>query len=815
METVRQDIRYALRSLVKSPGFTIVAVLCLALGIGANSTMFSVIDALFLRPPAVVQDPGSIVRLFITRRTGTIQGIEEDEFSYPDYVALRNGSHAFAGLATTQMVHVSFGRGMDAQQLDGMLASAGYFAVLGVRPAFGRFFVSDEERTPGAHPVAVLSYSFWQRQFAGDSTIIGRVITLNRHPFTVVGVAPRHFNGIDLQSVDIWAPMMMQEQLGGFGSLNNPYCACYPIFARLRRGVTRAQAAVEASTALRHADESIKNLDPNPLVTLGPVNADMGPGRSRPATMALWLSIVTGVVLLIACANVANLLLARAARRRREIAVRLSLGVGRARLVRQLLTESVLLSVVGGAAGLLLALWSVELVRLFPLPPIEHLIDVRVLAFTVALSLVTGVVFGLVPAWQASRVELVTSLKDGAAGEGRARARSRDILLATQVALSFVLLVGAGLLVRSLRNVQAIDTGMDIDHTLLAAVDLDAAGYSGAARQALYVRALERLRALPGVQGASSAEVVPLNGVMGVRFTVPGRDSLFHGEEGPHVNYVGPEFFATLGIPLRLGRSFAQHDRVGAPPVVIVNEAMARTYWPGQSPLGECMQIRGWMVDSIMPPCTRVVGVVADTRSHLLGNGGILGFYLPILQQQNVPLRTLFIHTAGDPVATITSVRRAMQALSPDLPYVSVTPMTDLLVSRLLPFRLGALLFTLFGGVALLLAAIGLYGVISYGVTQRTREIGVRMALGAQQTHVLRLVVRQGLGLTVVGIIAGIAIAIGGTRLMHTLLYGVSATDPMTFGGITVVLVIVALVATWLPARRATRVDPLVALRTE
>jgi predicted permease len=475
----------------------------------------------------------------------------------------------------------------------------------------------------------------------------------------------------------------------------------------------------------------------------------------------------------------------------------------------------VCLALVGGAAGLLLALWGADLVRLFPLPPIEHLIDLRVLAFTAALSVVTGIVFGLVPAWHASRVDVVTSLKDGASSDGAARSRLRGGLLVTQVALSFSLLIGAGLLVRSLRNVRTSDTGMDIDHTLLVSVDLDKAGYSSAAQSALYATALERLRALPGVRHASAAEVVPLNGVLGIRFTIPGRDSLYHGNEGPDANFVGPDFFATLGIPLRLGRTFTAGDRVGTSPVVVVNETMARTYWPGQSPIGQCMRLRAWGADTTTPTCTHVVGVVADTKSHLLSETRLPGFYLPILQQKTAAARTLFVQTSAEPATMITPVRRAMQTLSADLPFVSVTPMSELLEPRLLPFRLGALLFTLFGGIALLLAAIGLYGVLAYGVAQRTREIGVRMALGARHVQVVRLVVRQGLGLTLVGIVAGVGIAAAGTRFMHSLLYGVSATDPVTFVGIAIVLVVVALVATWLPARRAARVDPMVALRSE
>ncbi|HEX5437809.1 MAG TPA: ABC transporter permease [Gemmatimonadaceae bacterium] len=814
MDSLIHDLRYAVRSLTRTPAFTCIAVVCLALGIGANSTMFSVIDALFLKPPAVVQDPGSIVRLYVTRRSGYIQTVEGDGFAYPDYTDLRDNAHAFAGLATTHEARVSFGRGVGARQLDAMLTSAGYFSTLGVHPVLGRFFVSDEEHTPGAHPVAVLAYRFWQRQFAGDRGVIGRAIILNGHPFTVVGVAPEHFNGIDLQSIDLWAPMMQQE-LGALTALTNHFCACYSIFGRLATGMTQTRAAAEASTILRHADESIEHLDHDPIVTLGPVNAAMGPGRSQPATVALWLSIVTGVVLLIACANVANLLLVRAARRRREIALRLSLGVGRGRLVRQLLTESILLALLGGVCGLLLASWGTDLVQLFPLPPIEHLIDVRVLTFTALLSTTTGIVFGLVPAWQASRLELVGSLKDGAGGQGHGRSRLRGGLLATQVALSVVLLIGAGLLVRSLRNVQAIDTGMELDHTLLVSVDLGKAGYAAPAQRAFYSQALGRLRALRGVQQVSSAEMVPLYGVLGSRFTIPGRDSLPYSTEGPYINGVGSDFFATMGIPLRLGRAFTDGDRAGTPLVVIVNEAMARLYWPGRNPIGQCIQIRTGGADSTTPPCSQVVGVVANTRYQLLGDPSTPGFYVPILQRAMVPFRTLFVRTASSPAAMITLVRRAMQTLAPDLPFVNVTPMSDVLGPQLLPFRLGALLFTIFGGVALLLAVIGLYGVIAYSVAQRTREIGVRMALGAQRTHVLRLVVRQGVMLTLIGIGGGAGIAMAGTRLMRSMLYGVSATDPLTFAGIALMLVVVAVVACWIPARRAASIDPVESLRAE
>lgn len=817
MEGVWQDLRYAARTLLRAPGFTAVAVLTLALGIGANATMFGVLDALFLSPPPGVHEPDRVQRIYIVRDEGTMSTPEGGAGSYPDYRDLRAGTRAFTGIAgQLPSGAMSLGRGEAAREVTGMRVTGGYFPTLAVRPTLGRFFGPAEDSVPGASPVAVISHAFWQSSFGGDADVIGREVFLEGDVYTIIGVAPENFHGIDNEPVDVWVPTAMdswEEFLSsrGFSGLE--------LFGRLAPGVPPERAASEAAAALRHASETAAlpewlQPDPTPGVFLGPTNEALGPKRAEPATVALWLALVTGIVLLIACANVANLLLARATGRRREIAVRTAIGAGRTRLLRQLFTESLLLALLGGIAGLLLTLWSTGLIRLFPLPPLASVINGRMLLFVLGATVLTGVLFGLIPALHSSKTNLAGALRDGTAGAGRARSRTRTALLVAQVALSFILLIGAGLLVRSLAKAQSVELGIDADHLLYVSVDLGDVGYSDAAQDAFRERAVERLRTLPGVAGVSTAYFPPLSGSgMSIgEISMPGRESLPKAQEGPYTVPVGPDYFQTTGTPLLRGRAFTKADREGSPPVMLVNETMAALYWPDGSAVGACLTI-GDGDETGPPPCTEVVGVTQDIRHRPLELAPPK-YYVPLAQTKSSG-RVIILRTRGEPQAMVEQVRSVVQNLAPGLPFVSVTPATEKVAPALRPFRLGAMLFSLFGVLALLLAAIGLYGVVAFTVAQQTREIGVRIALGAATGDVLRLVIVRTMVFVLLGVAIGMAGALGVTRFMEGLLYGVETLDAPTFVAVPLLLLAVALLAAYLPARRATRVDPMVALRAE
>lgn len=814
VEDLWRDIHYALRQMVRNPAFTAVVVITLALGIGANTLMFGALDALFLRPPPEVHEPEQIERIYIVRDEGTMSTPEGGGGSYPDYRDLRAGTRTFRGVAGQfSPTDMDLGLGVRAQQVTGQRVTGGYFPTLSTRPVLGRFFGPAEDTIPASY-VTVISHGFWQRQFGGDPAAVGREIRLQGEIYTVIGIAPEHFHGIDPERVDVWVPTATDPWSDLMSSRGN---TGLELFGRLAPGVTPEQAAADASAVLRHAAETAVTpewltLDPTPTAFLGPLNEQLGHKRSEAASVALWLAIITGMVLLIACANVANLLLARATRRRREISVRISLGAGRGRLVRQMLTESMLLAVLGGAAGLLLAFLGTDLIRLFPLPPIPSLIDARVLGFAFGVSLLTGVVFGLVPALQASGSGLITGLRDGASVASPSRSRTRTVLLVTQVALSLVLLIGAGLLVRSLAESRSVDMGLDLERLLYVSVNLGGAGYDDPAQNAFYTRAVERLGALPGVERVGLSLLAPLSGSgLGFGFEVDGVTDRPEAPEGPYVNFISPGFFQTTGTPLLRGRAFTAADREGSPSVAVVNETMADLYWPDGSAVGGCIRIG--TSDEGPVACTEVIGVVEGIRHRPLEEA-FPKFYLPLSQRDSEP-ETIIVRTSGDPEATIADVRSAIQGLAPDLPFVNVIPATQEIAPELRPFRLGAILSSLFGVLALVLASVGLYGVVAFTVAQQTREIGVRIALGAGRSDVLRLVVLRAMLLTLVGVAVGLAGAFAATRFMEGLLYGVGALDPATFVTVPLLLLTVALLASYIPARRATRVDPMVALRAD
>jgi predicted permease len=808
LDSWAQDVRCTVRQLRKAPGFTAAVVLTLALGIGANTTMFGIVDALLLRPPSGVRDPGSLVWIGAERTYPGIGQTDIEGVSYPDYVDFSR-SPTLEGAAGYARGPESLGRGTAVQKVNTLVVTHTFMPLLGARPALGQFFGADEDR-PGAAAVAVLGYGLWQRQFGGATDVLGKSVRLGTDPYEVVGVAPRDFNGVEREPVDLYVPVAAS---GRNTSLT--------VLGRLRRGFRMGRLAEELNVTYHNAsgDPDAKNTTirvASPMATA----AMPDPVQVQNVNVSLWLAGVAGVVLLVACANVASLLLTRALRRRREIAVRLALGVGRWRLVRQLLTESVMLAGAGGIAALFVSRWGGAILRATLLPDAAAgatLLDLRVLVVTILATVVTGVACGLAPALQATHPNVTTALKasarEGAAGGGGIR----SALLVGQVALTLVLLVGAGLFVRSLQNVRAVDFGFETDHVLLVSIDPSILGYTPQQVPQFYQRLLERVRALPGIQQAALTTGGPFTGMFSRPLSVPGHDQ----EPGLHplLNSITPDFFATLGIPLRQGRLLADADRAGAERVAVVNEEMARHYWPAGDALGRCIKIGG---DTM--PCTTVVGVVPtirlgyDPEKSIVSERPAKAYYVPLGQTSDGPPKltlTLYARTTSAAVASVPSVRRAIQEMAPDLPFPHVTALAEELAPQIRPWRMGAGMFGVFAGVALVLAIVGLYGVLAYTVSQRTHEIGVRIALGAQSGNVVRLVVGQGLRLTMLGVGIGVVAALAGGRALAALLFGVSASDPSVFTATAVTLISVAVLASYFPARRAIRIDPTEALRAE
>lgn len=840
MTTLWQDLRYAARTLWKTPGFTAVAVLSLALGIGANTAIFSFVNAVLLRALPVAE-PERLVFVF--------NGTRAEPYNvapYPDYVDYRDRNSVFSDLAAYSGITVSLNHNEGAEQISGLIVSGNYFDVLGVGARAGRTFLPEEDQTPGAQPVVVIGHGLWQRLFGGDSNAVGKQMLLNGQPFTVVGVAPAGFDGAQAgQPNDIYVPMMMQAVVrpprSGYSGEMNPdllgrrSAGWLEMVGRLKPGVSFEGAQAEMRVLAKQLEEAYPDTNREETATLFPVTKGDPDQRGTLLSVAGLMSAVVGLVLLIACANVANLLLARASARRKEISIRLALGAGRWRLIRQLLTESVLLSFVGGAVGLLLAVWLVDVLQTYSPPgnffPVafDFSLDARVLAFTLLLSLLTGVIFGIAPALQASNPDLVHALKDGTvmlAGGGSWGARGfnlRNLLVVAQVALSLVLLISAGLFLRSLSQAQRIDPGFSPQNVLVMPLNINLLRYTKAQGQEFYRGVIERVEAIPGVESATLSRTPPLSGASR-QSTV-----LIEGREGPdraggsessggnpdtggHTTLASPvalKYFETMNIPLLRGRDFTAQDREGTPGVIVINETFVRRYFPDEDPLGKRLSLSG-----ARGPWLEVVGVARDGKYITLGETSAPMIYQSILQRHETGM-TLLIRTRGDSASLAAAVRREVQAVEKNLPVTNIRPMTELLNNSLFPARMGAVLLGAFGLLALLLAAVGLYGVMSYSVARRTREIGIRMALGARGGNVLRLVLGEGMALIAVGVLLGLAGAFAATRLLASFLYGVSTTDPLTFAGIAVFLTLIALAASFIPARRASRVDPLVALRYE
>ena len=812
MQTLIRDLRYGARTLLKKPGFTLIAIITLGLGIGANTAIFSLVNTVTMRPLPVA----AAERIVEVTPLGKDAGV--GAFSYPTYKDFRDKNEVFDGLVTYLPVPMNLSQSGVNERVWGYLASGNYFDTLGLRAFKGRMFTQEDDRVPGAHPVAVVSYGCWQRRFGGDPNLVGKTIKLNSHDFTIVGVAPEGFRGtVWVFEPDFYAPMMMAKQIapGGSNWLENRGNSGLLAFGRLKQGVTATQARESLNLLMAQFAREYQGLE-GMTFSVTPPGLALPMIRYGALGFAGVLMATVALVLLIACVNLANLLLAQAAQRRKEIAIRLSLGAGRLRVVRQLLTESVALSLTGGVVGWLIALWMIDLFAAFK-PPIDFnlLIDLRpdwrVMAFTLIVSFITGALFGLAPALQASKVDLIPALKEEAGFSGYRRSRFRNGLVVAQVALSLPLLIAAGLIVRSLQQVQMIGPGFEVENRITMSVDLSLQGYDEARGRDFYRQLIARVESLPGARAASYISAMPLNLDFGGGSIYVEGQPLKRASDAPIVSYerVWPRYFETMGVPLLEGRDFTMRDDKEESRFVIVNEVFARRFWPGQNPIGKRLSRGG--PDN---PRFEVIGVVKDGKYWTLGEDPRPFVYFPMAREYDSDV-ALVVHTGVEPQSMINTIRREVERLDANLPLYDVKTMSEHLQLPLFPLQAGAWVTSCFALLALLLAGLGIYGVMAYATSQRTREIGLRMALGAESSDVMRLVVKQGMWLAGAGLAIGLAGALVLTRLMSSVLYGVSATDVVTFAGVTMLLGLVVLIACYLPARRAAKVDPIVALRYE
>ena len=822
LETLWQDLQYGARMLVRAPGFTAVALLSLAVGIGANTAMFSLVDRMLIRK-LPVREPDRLVVVSASRGRGV-----STTSSFADFVDYRDRNEVFDGLVATFQRAFTLSENGQAERIQGLVVSGNYFSVLGVDAALGRGFLPEEDKTAGTHPVVVLGYGLWQRRFGGDASVVGKRISLNSYPFTVVGVAPAAFKGtVAGGAPDVYVPLLMFGQVVSspidvlFGPRNR-LSGWLQLLGRLKPGVTREQAAAGMTVLGSQIARAHPSLDPALRAEPKFLIEDGSRGHAnlvRDIRFPLQMLMATvGLILLIACANIASLLLVRAGARQKEMAIRLATGASRMRLVRQLLTESVLLSALGAAAGLALAASISGGMTSFTPPnnnafsslTLDNRLDMRVLGFTFAISMVTGLLCGLAPALVVARPDLVPALRDAVAvsGQRRRHLNLRNLLVAGQVALSVMVLVGAGLCVRSLRNLNAIDTGFDPARVLVMSVDVGLSGYNRERGLQFYSELLERTERLPGVEAVSLATQIALGDGFGATMRGEGYTPEPGEDLSCDFNQIGPGYFDVMKIPVVEGREFGQSDTANMPAVAIINQTAARRFWPGLSAIGRRVIVG-------RPPFEQarvVVGVVKDSKYRRLTEEVRPAVFTSFFQSYRGDM-TLHVRSAGDPATALAAVRREIQALDASLPIYNTRTLEEQKTSSLYTSRLAAALLTAFGLLALSLAAVGLYGVMAYTVSRRRHEIGIRLALGAQGRQVRRVVMAEGTAVVLAGLVIGLAGALAGTRLIDGLLFGVRPNDPMAFAAATLLLALVGLLAAYLPARHASRTDPLRAIR--
>lgn len=833
MDTLIRDMRYSARNLLKRPAFTLIAIVTLAVGIGANTAIFSIVNAMLFRPRPVAQ-PERLVELYVGDASNPYHAI-----AYQDFLIFRDQREIFSGLAAYHIEQFKLGGAEDVEQVWGEAVSGNYFELLGVNATKGRTFLPEEDQTPGTHPVAVISHGLWQRRFDANPAVIGQTITLNHQSLTVIGIAPPQYTGmIRGLAIEVWVPLMMIPQMVpqyGMARLNSRGNSWLFMVGRLRPEATLEQARARFDLISRQLQDAYpkdwrekrgrSNELSEKFVTILPESETrIHPGLHSSVYAAIALILVMiNLVMLIACMNLAGLLLARGLERRRETAVRLALGAGRGRIVRQLLTESVLLAGAAGVAGTLLAMWLTHLLVAFiPALPegirlsIDLGIDWRVLAYTFGFSFFVGVFFGLVPALQISRPDVIAALKEGSqvfAG-GYAQSRLRNGLIVAQVAFALLLLTGAGLAMRSLQNISPTRLGFDSLDLVVAPLALERQ-YDRARGQEFYRQLEERTLALPGVQTVSFVDVVP-GGLLGRQRSEIGIEGY---EQSTEIDYntIGTGYLTAMKIPVVQGRDFNERDRDGAPCVAAVNESFARRYFADGRALGK--HLTKFESQSEKQRC-EIVGVVRDNQVQSLQKEPVPWYAFP-LQQSHAKRMTMLVHSTGAPESIVPAVRRAIHSLDQNIPVSDVLTLNDTFKPVLYVYRLFGMVIGACGGLAVLLASLGIYGTVAYAVGQRTREIGIRLALGANKQDILSLVIRQGMIRVIYGVSVGLLLALALTRVLTSsifgveLIYGVSANDPRTYMLVGALLVLVTLLACYLPARRATKVDPLVALRYE
>jgi len=801
LETFFQDLRYGLRSLRKKPGFTLTAVIALALGIGANSAIFSVINGVLLRS-LTYRDADSIVMVW---EKNFQRGRSQNSVSPANFLDWKKQSASFEQFAASWDTRINLTSGGEPEEIQVQRVSADFFSVLGVPPRLGRSFAREED-VPGPNLVVVLNDELWQSRFGGNPAIIGQPITASGRTFTVIGVMPPGFHFLNTQ-VKAWIPLALDP--ANDWRKQGRYLRSV---ARLKSGVTIQQAQAELDGIARRLEQDFPDYNKGWGANLVPMHEQIV-GDIRPVLLVLLAAVA--FVLLIACANVANLLLARAASRQKELALRAALGAGRTRLIRQMLTESVLLAVMGGALGVFLAYWGIQLLlALAPdnIPRLNEItIDPRVLGFTLAISLLTGLVFGLVPALQSSRPDLSDALKEGSRGSSGGSRFVRNLFVVSEMALALVLLVGAGLMLRSFFQLHQVKAGFETDHVLTMRVQLPTAKYQQPQQRAeFFKRAQERLAALPGVKSVGAISYLPLTGLASSTVFNLATQPDLPPSESPltEVRAITPGYFAAMGIPLLKGRSFDERDGADSR-VLVINETLARKYFPGQNPIGQRL-----IVNWEPKVADEIVGVVGDVKETALAEESNPAIYWPH-PREAYQFMNFVLRAAIDPAPLSAAATKEIHALDPDQPVADIRTLDQVVAKSIARPRFNALLLAIFAGVALVLASVGIYGVMNYSATQRTQEIGIRMALGAKPGDILRLVVGHGMKLTLAGIVIGVIASLALTRVMANLLFGVTATDLPTFVAVSAVLTAVALVANYIPARRATRLNPVVALRYE